>query len=48
MCRRNLFFAGILIAFGVGLLVGVCLESSFVRCLIGLGTIIGGFVLLKR
>lgn len=48
MCRRNLFFAGILIAFGVGLLVGSCMESGFISFAVGFGVIVAGFFFLKR
>ena len=48
MCRRFFFWAGILIAFGAGLLLSLCVESGLIRLLIGAGSILGGFFLLKR
>lgn len=48
MCRRNLFYAGILIAFGSGLLLSLFIESSLVRFVLGVGTITAGLFMLKR
>lgn len=48
MCRRNVFFAGVLIAFGVGLLIGSCMESGFIPGVVGFGVVVGGFFFLKR
>ena len=30
MCRRNQLFGWMLLAFGLGLLIGKCLESGFI------------------
>lgn len=46
MCRRNLIPVVGLIAFGLGVLVGGWIESGFLRCLITLGTIGGGILIL--
>lgn len=48
MCRRNLFFAGILIAFGAGVLVSLFIESTLFRFVLGIGAIGAGFFLLKK
>ena len=47
MCRKNLLFAGILIAFGTGLLLSLLIEGALLRLLLGLGGVVGGFLLLK-
>jgi len=43
MCRRNELCGCSLITFGLGLLVGICLESGFISSLVGLGFIGFGF-----
>ena len=48
MCRRNLFYAGILIAFGVGVLIGACCESGLIIMILGCASICGGFCLIKK
>lgn len=48
MCRRNLFFAGILIAFGAGVLVSLLVEATLFCFAIGVGAIGAGFFLLKK
>ena len=48
MCRRNFFWGWVLIAFGLGLLFGMCLESGF-WCSCGAMLIIcAGFFNLRR
>ncbi|MBQ3541771.1 MAG: hypothetical protein IJA45_01435 [Oscillospiraceae bacterium] len=42
MCRRNQLCGSALITFGLGLLVGNCLESGFFCFLMGLGIIFLG------
>jgi len=37
MCRKNQLCGCALMAFGFGLLVGCCLESTFFCCCVGLG-----------
>ncbi len=39
MCRKNQLCGSALIAFGLGLLVGMLLNSGFVSFLIGMGII---------
>ena len=39
MCRKNQLCGCALMAFGFGLLVGMCLESGFFTFLIGIGII---------
>lgn len=46
MCRRNQLFGWILLAFGLGLLIGLCLESCFLFAAVGLGLTVCGFRLL--
>lgn len=48
MCRRYFVWACILIAFGTGILVSLCLEASLVCLLIGCLAIFGGCCLLKK
>lgn len=48
MCRKNELCGCALVAFGLGLLVGICLESGFIASCIGLGFIVLGFWCGKR
>ena len=48
MCRRNQLLGWILLAFGLGLLIGLCLESCFFFAMLGLGLLVGGVRLLCR
>ncbi len=49
MCRKNLLWGGILIAFGAGILVGLCLEGGFFCHLFSVALIIvGGCVCKSR
>lgn len=43
MCRRNQLFGWILLSFGLGLLVGLCLESCLFSALVGIGFAVVGF-----
>jgi len=43
MCRKNQLCGCALITFGLGLLVGNCLESGFVCFVIGVGISVLGF-----
>lgn len=48
MCRQNQLFGWILIAFGIGLLIGVGLESGFWTCVLALASVILGFWVMKK
>lgn len=48
MCRRELLWGSVVIAFGMGVLTGTWLSSGVVAHLIGLGLILFGFALLRR
>lgn len=48
MCRRNQLFAFLLIAFGVGLLVGLWLTSGFVCGCLGVGSVVCGLLLIQK
>lgn len=48
MCRKNQLLGWILLAFGLGLLIGLCLESCFFFAAVGVGLIIVGFRQLFR
>ena len=48
MCRKNELCGFALVAFGFGLLVGLCLESGFTCSCVGLGFIIFGFWCAKK
>jgi len=43
MCRKNQLCGCALIAFGLGLLVGTCLEATFFCTTLGLGIMALGF-----
>lgn len=48
MCRRNVFWGWVLMAFGLGIFFGTCLEAGF-WCSCGTMLIIGaGFFTLRR
>lgn len=48
MCRRNQLFGGCLIAFGLGILIGLCLESGFICGCIGISGVTAGLFLLQQ
>lgn len=48
MCRKNIFFAGVLISFGAGLLLGIFFESTIFPFLLGVGSIVGALCLLHK
>lgn len=48
MCRRNQLHGWILLAFGLGLLIGLCLESGFLAVFLGIGMALAGFRLLCK
>ena len=48
MCRQNQLFGCILLGFGLGMLVGLCLEGGFLCSCLSIGLVIGGFYLLSK
>lgn len=48
MCRQNQLFGCALMAFGFGVLLGMCLESGFLCGCLGFGLVIFGFCVLRR
>lgn len=43
MCRRNQLLGWIMLAFGLGLLIGLCLETCFLSTCVGFGFTLFGF-----
>lgn len=48
MCRRNQLFGGCAIAFGLGLLLGHCMDSGLFAVVIGLFLLAAGLLQLKQ
>lgn len=48
MCRRNQLWGWILLAFGLGLLIGKCLESGLLSSFVGIVIVFGGFCVLRQ
>jgi len=48
MCRQNVLYGWILIGFGLGILVGMRLESDFFGNLLGVASILGGFSFMHK
>ena len=48
MCRQYVLYGWILISFGVGVLVGMRLESDFCANLVGIGAILGGLSVMQK
>ncbi len=48
MCRQNQLRGFAIMAFGLGLLIGCCIESGFWCCMLGIAAIILGFGLLQK
>ena len=48
MCRRNQLLAFALVAFGMGLLVGLWLSSGFVCGCLGVGSVTFGLFILQK
>lgn len=48
MCRRNQLFGWVLLAFGLGLLIGKCLEGGVLSTFVGLVIIFGGCCALRQ
>ena len=47
MCRKNLFYGGIWIAFGAGMLLGLLIESVLLRFVLGMIASCVGFFFVK-
>lgn len=48
MCRRQMLYGWILVAFGAGLLLGLLIPSGFVKCCLGLGSAALGVLILTK
>lgn len=48
MCRNNQFWGGVLTAFGLGVLMGIWIESGFLAHCFGFALIIGGLCVCKK
>ena len=48
VCRKNQLLGGMLIAFGLGLLMGKCLEASFMSTFFGLAIVVGGVMVVRQ
>lgn len=48
MCRRNQLLGWILLAFGLGLLIGKCLESGVTSSFVGVIIVFSGFFVLRQ
>ena len=48
MCRKNRMHGGCLLFFGLGLIVGHCLESWFLCCIGGIVLIILGLCVMRQ
>jgi hypothetical protein len=48
MCRKNQLWGLAVLAFGLGLLLGCCLESELTRVCFGFVLIAGGFLLFQK
>lgn len=48
MCRKNQLYGWAVIAFGVGLLIGMRIGSGFLMGCVGIGIIAFGFSLLGK
>ena len=48
MCRQNQLWGCVLIAFGVGVLIGLSLKGGFLSASFAVGTIVLGFCITRR
>ena len=48
MCRRNYLHGCCIAAFGVGLLVGHCLDNGFVCFAVGMGLLLLGLGVMRK
>ena len=48
MCRQNQLWGCMLLSFGLGIFVGMLLESSFFSCCFGCGLVVLGLCVVRR
>ncbi len=48
MCRRNHLCGCAMVAFGLGILVGLNLESGFFCCVVAVGIMVAGLGCLRK
>lgn len=48
MCRQNELWAWAAIAFGLGVLLSVWIESGFIRCCIGFAAVALGIMVMQK
>ena len=48
MCRLNLLWGGLLIASGVGFLIGLWVNETFFAHLLGIGVIVLGVCFMRK
>ncbi len=48
MCRHNQLWGAVLIAFGIGVMVGTCLEGGFWCTCFAVGMAVIGFGVMRR
>jgi len=48
MCRQNHLWGCAVIAFGLGVIIGMLLESGFMGLCLGFGLMVLGFCILHR
>lgn len=48
MCRQNQLLGCALMAFGVGVLIGMWLEGGFLSICLGFGLLICGFCVIRK
>ena len=48
VCRKNQLLGGMLMAFGLGLLMGKCLEAGFMSTFFGLAIVVGGVAVMRQ
>ena len=48
MCRRNQLYGWILLSFGLGLLLGKCLEGGIIATFIGVAIVFAGLWVMRQ
>ncbi len=48
MCRQNQLWGCVIMAFGLGLLLGLCLDGGFICGCLGFGLLIAGACVLRK